>query len=342
MPDHAPFRSAFGLRYPKKSQAKRSAAFEMCCKLLKDRFLNSHLLSVLKKLKPEGANAHLALSDKRTGRYDLRLKPSLWANGRGSIPEALFLTVIDMPDGLERAHQPIGLLTRHTLPDFPSFPLFLNSGKVSKVQTATSGSSSLRVTEEEVRAFSTYSLLLWNHVNAKKFEDDPPSMSYWIVPIMADWTAHGLGRACIDWKSLEAAVLSPHQSWTPDLENGQLIDRFIVDPLAGNRRFFSYAIDSDLKPLDPIPENTAKYDRPGAKKRTNILQYSISLFGKAFDAAWPDWNQRQPVMVCTQVSHRQNLLAPATAKEQAFHVRSKTAYLCPEPLRISAVSYPAR
>lgn len=336
MPEQSPIRSAFGCRYPRKLLAKRSAAFEMCIELLKGEFLNSSLLSRFKKLKPEGANAHLTVSEKKTGKYVMRLKPSMWAEGRGTLPSTVYLTVINMPDGLARPHQPIGLLTRHALPQFPSFPLFLDSGKISYVQTFPR--FSLRLTENEVAEFTCYTLLLLLHVNAKVFEKNSANMSYWIVPILNGSSNETDSRKCIDWEAIRYALDGKNQQWSPEVPPLYLENKFIVDPWAGNRRFFSERVDLTLKPLDGIPENTAKYDRPGANKKKNILQYSISLFGKKFDEEWPKWDRKQPVMECTQVMHRQNLLAPPSPKENDVKTRFTKAFLCPEPMIISAVS----
>ena len=45
------------------------------------------------------------------------------------------LRSLDVSAGLDRPHQPIGLLTRGPLPDLPQFPLFLDSGKVTMATT---------------------------------------------------------------------------------------------------------------------------------------------------------------------------------------------------------------
>jgi endoribonuclease Dicer len=332
MPERSPIRSCFGLRYPRKALAKRSAAFQMCIELLEGRYLNRWLLARHKKKKYVNNNDQSAVNEKRKDNYVMHVKPSLWAKGRGTVPDAVYLTVIDAPEGLERPHQPIGLITRQALPPLPSFPLFLDSGKSTNVQiTPTIG---FRVTGKEMKVFTAYTLLLWSHVNAKVFEDDMASMSYWVIPILGPWAAKQPGRDCIDWEALQSPVVDQNQKWTADMPPEHLENKFIVDPSAGNRRFFSIRIDPALKPLDSIPENTAKYDRPGANRKKNILQYSVSLFGKKYDEEWPKWDRTQPVMECTQVLHRQNLLAPPAPKEKDRKVK---AFLCPEPMVISAV-----
>lgn len=335
MPEHSPLRGCVGLRYPRKALAKRSAAFQMCIDLLKAKFLDSSLLSKYKKFRPEGANAHLAVNEKKTGKYLMRLKPKMWAEGRGTVPSVVYLTVIDMPDGLSRPHQPIGLITRHPLPQFPSFPLFLDTGEPTFVRS--SPRSSFEVSEQEVLLFTKYTLLLLLHVNAKKFEENPANMSYWVVPIRAS-NSTGESRNAIDWAAIDYAIASEYSQWHPEMPNELLENKFIVDPWAGNRRFFSERIEPRLQALSDIPEKTAKFDRPGANKKKNILQYSISLFGKKYDEEWPKWDRNQPVMECTQVMHRQNLLAPPSPKEDDVKTRFTRAYLCPEPMIISALS----
>ena len=308
----------------------------MCIELLKAKFLDSSLLSKFKKLRPEGANAHLAVSEKKTGKYLMRLKPSMWAEGRGSIPSTVYLTVIDMPDGLSRPHQPIGLITRHPLPQFPTFPLFLDDGQITNVRSYPV--SSFAVSEEEVVMFTQYTLLLLLHVNAKKYEENAGNMSYWVAPIHPASGKEMNARSCVNWDAITYALRAEFAQWEPGMPNEYLENKFIVDPWAGNRRFFSERVEPNLKPLDDIPEKTAKFDRPGANKKKNILQYSISLFGKKFDEEWPRWERDQPVMECTQVMHRQNLLAPPSPKEEDVKTKFTRAYLCPEPMIISALS----
>lgn len=335
LPEHAPIQSVKGKKYPRKSLAKRSAAFEMCFQLLCGQYINEHLLSVFTKVKPLNANAHLALSSKKSGKYPMRLKPTLWEEGRGTIPDKLFLTIIDVKqDGLDRDHQAIGILTRQQLPEFPAFPLFLDSGKVTMVMTTSL--SSFEVNAEEVELFTDFTLLLWNHVNAKEFEKSVGNMSYWVIPVV-DYAAldQSAVRKHIDWDCLNIATPIKFFQWTPDMKPEFLANKFIIDPWAGSRRWFSIGVDPTLKALDSIPSNSAKFDRPGGSKKNNILSYSITLYKQAFDDRWDGWDKTQPVMECTQVLHRQNLLAPPAKKESGRKVQ---AFLCPEPLQISAVS----
>ncbi|KIV99210.1 uncharacterized protein PV09_09074 [Verruconis gallopava] len=337
MPKHSPIHSAFGLRYPRKALAKRSAAFEMCIKLLKGNFLDSNLLPKSRKIRPGDANSRLAVNKNNPGKYKMQLKPSLWAAGRGSIPEVVHLLIIDMLEGLERPHRPLGLLTRNPLDDFPSFPLFLNTYQISHVKTISK--PGFRVNDEEITTFTKYSLLLWNHVNAKVFENSPSKMSYWIVPILKKWTTVSNSRDCIDWEEMESAILGRFQQWTPGMPVELIENKFIVDRWAGNRRYFSHRVEPRLKPLDEIPDQTAEFKGHGSCIRQNILQYSVSLYGKKFDEAWPKWDKTQPVMECTKLTYRQNFLAPPTKREEDDATkRNKKTYLCPEPLIISALS----
>jgi len=65
----------------------------------------------------------------------------------------------------------------------------------------------------------------------------------------------------------------------------------------------------------------------------SILDYTVSLFSKS--RARATWREDQPVIRAERVLHRLNLLDERTEKEKTVNTRS---YLCPEPLKVSAVS----
>jgi endoribonuclease Dicer len=317
--------------------AKRSAAFEMCISLLKKGFIDGHLLSVYKKQLPAFRNAQLALSSKKSNMYPMRLKPSLWSEGRGTVPTQLYLTILDVSAGLDRPHRPIGLLTRRPLPDFPQFPLFLDSGNVTMVIT-TSIENDLAVTEAVLDHLTTFTLRLWKDVNAKIFAFDVAAMSYWVTPIMVAETPDkgSSPNTLIDWALLKTVFENEEYPWTPEMPDSFLADKFLVDRWAGGQRWICHGVNPVYKPFDPIPSNTVKPGGPGGKNRFDILSYSISMFpnsvkGKRLKA---ECNLNQPVVETDQIMHRQNWLDKL---EVVNGERITKAFLCPQPLKISAV-----
>ncbi|TLD38036.1 dicer-like protein 1 [Venturia nashicola] len=328
-------RSCTGKRWQSKGLAKRSAAFEMCINLLKKEFIDGHLLSVYKKRLPAFRNAQLALSSKKHNMYPMRLKPSLWSEGRGTMPSELYLSILDVSAGLDRPHQPLGLLTRAALPELPEFPLFLDSGKVT-MATIKNFKKKLVVNEAVLNYLTIFTHRLWKDVNAKVFEVDVPGMSYWVAPIIDDPTlATVLDPGYhIEWKVLETVFMNEEYPWTEEMEDSFLTDKFLVDRWSGNRRFICKGVHPSYKPLDLVPEKTVKPGGPGGKNRLDILAYSISLWGKSGAAMREKSSLNQPVVETEQILHRQNWLAEPESSEKE---RLTKAYLCPQPLRISAL-----
>jgi endoribonuclease Dicer len=334
LPETSPIRSTRGKRWKSKGLAKRSAAFEMCIALLKKGFIDGYLLSIYKKRLPAFRNAQLALSSKKSNMYPMRLKPSLWSEGRGTIPSELYLTILDVSAGLDRPHQPIGLLTRAPLPDLPPFPLFMDSGKVT--MAITKNFQTKLATNEAVLDYLTiFTLRLWKDVNAKTFEVNLPGMSYWVAPIIADQALYTVSEpeAHIDWAILKTVFHNEEYPWSPQMPDSFLTDKFLVDRWSGNRRFICKGVNPAYRPLDLVPNNTVKPGGPGGKNRLDILAYSISLWGKSGAAMREESSLDQPVVETDQILHRQNWLAEPGISEKE---RLTKAFLCPQPLRISA------
>nr|GFD54378.1 hypothetical protein [Tanacetum cinerariifolium] len=77
-----------------------------------------------------------------------------------------------------------------------------------------------------------------------------------------------------------------------------------------------------------IPDDAAQ-----GKHSESILAYSVSLWKKS--RAKIVWAQHQPVIEAQLAVLRRNILAPAEQKEISGIVK---AYICPEPLQISALT----
>ncbi|KAG9560859.1 dicer-like protein, partial [Aureobasidium melanogenum] len=320
IPEPSPVRSVIGDPMTKKSLAKRSAAFKACKELVFTKHLNSHLVPVYTKKLPSMRNAALALSSKQTGMYNMRVKPRIWKDERGSIPSVVYLTHIDVSEGLGRPHQPLLLVTRRPMPNFPDFPLFLNDGCRTDVKL-TALTTPYTVTEAELAKFNSFTLSIFKDLYNKTYEFDLLNMSYWLVPF--DQSAQLVDTQdapsqLIDWATLN-----------------YLLDKFFIDPWDGGRRFFSARVATEYKLSDPVPEGCV-----ASRRQADIINYTVSLWRKTRETKKTSWNLEQPVLEAEKILHRRNMLAEPTVKEvqDAAKVRS---FICPEPLIISALPAPA-
>ncbi|KAK4982257.1 Dicer-like protein 1 [Elasticomyces elasticus] len=330
LPENSPVRAAVGLAYSRKSLAKRSAAFEACILLRKGRYLDANLLPVYTKQLPAMRNALLALNMNKSNSYPMRVKPALWEQTRGTIPNTLHVTLLNVSNGLDRPHRPLALLTRTRLPQFPTFPLFLDSGKVSYL-TAWSCDEDLDISEELLESLTSFTLRVFNDVFAKTYERDIPRMSYWLAPVtlnVLDASASGSIASIIDWTTIAKVHATEEHKWTPDMSDRSLEDRFLIDPWSGGRRWFSKHVCSELNPSDPVPRGTAS----GPDKHS-IIAHTTSNIYKGSRAKFA-WNPDQPVLEAELVPQRRNMLTVATEKEKTSKTKS---FLCPEPLRISVL-----
>lgn len=186
LPENSPVISAIGRPAARKSIAKRSAAFEACLLLRKGGHLDNHLIPTYHKQLPAMRNAHLALNMKQTNCYDMKIKPSLWENSRGSQAEVLFMTVLEVetPESLGRSYQPLALLTRTQLPDIPPFLLYLQVGKTTQL-LSTSILRSVKLVGSSLAELNCFTLRIYKDVFNKEFEDNVPNMSYWLAPVVA-------------------------------------------------------------------------------------------------------------------------------------------------------------
>jgi endoribonuclease Dicer len=329
MPEESPIRCVIGHQAKRKAIAKRAAAFKMCVELLKAKYLDGNLLPIYKKVLPLMRNARLALNSHKKNSYRVRIKPTLWDYGRGIIPTELFLTVIHLSAGLDRPHQPFGLLTRTLLPTFPEFPLFLTSGRVSIVKAQTLRKK-LIVDVGLANKLTTLTLRVFKDIFNKSFEDDPARMSWWIVPLLSRNSDSGADPlTIIDWVALKTTYEHEEFRWTTDMPNDFLKDKFFVDPWDGGRRAFTIGVHPQFRACDPVPTNVVV----AKKHSSSILEYSVSLWKKSREKR--SWDENQPVVEVEQMLYRRNFLAAPAVQEQ--HLRSKT-FLCPQPMRISTLS----
>jgi endoribonuclease Dicer len=335
LPDCSPIISMMGRPCRRKVVARCSAAFEVCMELRRRGLLDENLLSTQKKSLPAMRNALLAITSKKKDLYDMRIKPEYWQLSFGAVPQRLYLTVVDLSAGLERPHQPLGLITRAPFPQMPDFPIYLVDGQTSNVITIPLNNA-FPATEDRLNQFTTLTLQVYEDIFAKTFEIDIPKMSYWLVPLLADRTASVTSlddpELLIDWDQVHEICEKREYRWTPEMTHDFLANKYIVDINDGGRRFYSVGVIPYLKARSPVPGQAPKY-----KHMKNILDYSISLWKKTRDNLESVWDESQPVIEVEKIPFRRNFLAHVEKDEEEVRWNPR-AFVCPQPLRISAVS----
>lgn len=332
LPENSPVISAVGRPSSRKSIAKRSAAFEICLLLRQGGHLDGNLIPTYHKQLPAMRNAHLALNMKRSDSYVMKVKPSIWEKTRGTQPDELYMTILELeePENLGRSSQPLALLTRTPMPDFPPILLHLQVNKSSQIM-CTSISRSVKLTETTLMILNTFTLRIYKDIYNKKFEENVADMSYWIAPIIKHPKLDErdlVPESLIDWSVLQEVYENLELGWDIDKPHSYLENRYLVDKWDGGRRFFSVSVIPEMRPQDPVPANAVVH-----KYMTSILDYSVTLFKRSREKA--KWNPDQPVILAHRVLHRLNWLEELTDKEK----EGKTiSYVCPEPLLISAAS----
>lgn len=203
LPENSPVLSATGKPCTKKSIARRSAAFEACLMLHQKGFLDGNFVAIYQKYLPQMRNALLAINSKKTTSYNRITKPRLWEQTRGTQPEQLYLTMIELgsPKAVGRDCQPLGLLTRTRLPEFSPIRLHVDIGKTSDA-LSSSLSRSLSIDPGRLNELTDFTLSIYKDVYSKEFEHNVTKMTYWLAPAFEDWKHRGLKHdpeRLIDW-----------------------------------------------------------------------------------------------------------------------------------------------
>jgi len=335
LPDCSPLISMIGKFESTKTIAKCSAAFAMCLELHKRGFLDSSLLPATAKNLPAMRNAHLALGEKNKGNYPMLIKPEFWRSGRGSIPKFLFLTTVDFDAGLDRPHQPLGLLTRDPFPQLPSFPIYLIDGRPTNV-VSYSMTTPLEITDGLLEHITKFTLRIYEDIYNKVYEYDVSKLSYWVVPLLPHVcvapTLLSSFEDVVDMPQVLRVHQQPNWQWVPGTRDEDILDKYIVDPMNGGRRFYSNSIAFDLRPQDPVP---AHIPRQNQRFMDSILDYSDSKWLRSRDIS--RWYQDQPVLNVEKIPFRRNHLAHVEDKERDVFNSIQTV-ICPEPMRVSNVS----
>lgn len=334
LPERSPIRGLVGRPATQKSLAKQSAAFDTCLLLRKHNLLDDHFNSIYHKRLPVMRNAKLAINTKKTNQYDMLSKPSFWGRGRGKIPETLYVTVLVLipSRALTRHHQNFILLTRERLPEFPRFPIFLEDDIETEISSLPI-KDALAVSESDLEALTTFTLRVFRDIFHKTYERQPEMMPYWLAPgiTLPTNSQENLDPRCaIDWTTLAFVQENDELVWSEDKPAEFLADRFVFDNWDGRYRYFTLGVDSALRPSDPPPSFL-----PRRRYMDDILNYCLSLFKNARKRFLETCNWNQPVVRAELVRLRRNLLDKMTDQERAVETR---CVICPEPLKISAVS----
>lgn len=340
MPSLSPVSNASGKVFSRKQVAKCSAAYEICLKLLKNKWLDENLQSKFVERRHIMASAHLAVSSKAKTQYEMRLKPLLWSEL--GVPDKLHAIVLTLsnPNALGRPSRPLLILTRKPLPQMRPFPLYFGpaeQGMVSNVALQALDTS-LSVSGEDLDAFTKFTLKLFLDVFNKRYEHNA-ELPYFFAPTHTthDFTALASSniRDLIDWPLLHHVLHTDAELYTGREPDEFFRDKYIVDPHDGSRRFWLRGIRRDLQCDSPVPKDVAYNPNNRQWKRGevahNILNWSVTAW-KATRGA-KIFNEKQPVAVGLIASLRRNFLVDI--KEER---KNPFCYFILEPMRISPVS----
>ncbi|KAH1278426.1 Dicer-like protein 1 [Aspergillus fumigatus] len=332
LPEKSPIRGLTGSPAMRKAVAKRSAAFDTCLLLRKNRLLDGYFNSIYHRRLPAMRNAKLAITCKRTNAYDMLLKPSIWAKQRTTPTETFYgIHMSLLPSKpLSRDHRPILLLTREKLPEFPAFSIYLDEDVETKVLSYPL-KHGLQISVDKLQSLTVFTLRIFRDIFHKVYEHEVQKMPYWLAPAEAiDGRGSGKNpRDCIDWDTVSFVHNNDEITFTRNLNPESLVNRFIFDNWDGRFRYFTVAVADTLQPSDPPPPSV-----PRRRYMNNIMNYTLSLSknSRARFLSSCDWNQ--PVLQAELVRLRRNLLDKMTTQEKEMQTE---CFICAEPLRISAL-----
>lgn len=343
MPPLSPITNASGKVYSRKQVAKCSAAYEACYKLLKGKWLDNSLKSTFVERRHLMANAHLAVSSKKKTKYDMRLKPLLWAEV--GMPDKLYATVLTLskPSRWTRPSRPLFILTRAPLPQIKQFTLFFGAAEKGELSDAHCHTLNdpITATEEDLRLFTRFTLKIFNDVFNKRYLANAAQIPYFFVPTNKnhdfEFSALSNPRDAIDWHLLRHVLRTDAEVYTGAEPDGFFCDKYVVDPHDGSRRFWLRGTRRDLTCLSPVPQGveympTYRQWKKGEVEH-NILNWSVTSWKATREAKERSWDEKQPVAVGHFATLRRNFLADlAEARKNPF------CFFALEPMRISPLA----
>lgn len=337
LPERSPVRGGMGHPFAKKSLARKSAAFYTCLRLKKAQMLDDHWVSTIPKRRV--LVAKVSIQSKKTNEYSRLTKPLLWGKDRGIIPTILYATLIYSKASKPLRHdaKPLVMLTRQAMPNFPSFPIFLDNENECQIRT-TSFSNPITISEHDLQCLTTFTLRTFRDAFHKVYARQPEMLSYWLAPSVVsdpDNIAALDPRDTIDWNLMSAIDEGPEEiEYSSDQPPEYYQGRFLYDKWDGRFRYYTGEVDPSLRPSDPPPSSMAR-----RRNMDTIMSYCLSLFKKSQERFMQhcDWNQ--PVYKAELLTLRRNLLDRPNEKEKKQDEESHARYsICVQPLRISAVS----
>lgn len=280
-------------------------------------------------------NAKLAITSKKTDRYIIRNKPDIWLNQQGSTPKRLYATVICfLPSSpLSRRLGSLILLTRDRLPNFPTFPVFLEDDVETTVYCLCIDEF-LGVVPSVLELLTGFTLAVFHDLFHKTYAPVAERLPYWIAPLQESVAKMG-GKSLdlsgiIDWEVLRYVQDNPQIPWTEAMKPECLLNHFMYDDWNGKYRYFPIAIDHNLRPSDPPP-----YYAPSRKWDKNILDWSLSLGKGGRSRFFNRCNWGQPVVQAEMISPRRNFLDKISEDEEWECSRCA---ICPQAVAVSPVS----
>ncbi|KAL2783565.1 hypothetical protein BJX66DRAFT_349313 [Aspergillus keveii] len=333
LPERSPVRGLTGSPAMDKSTAKRSAAFDTCIMLRKHELIDDRFNSAYHRRLPAMRNAKLAITCKKTNQYDMLLKPSLWASGRGTLMDTFYATVITFRPTQPLARELVNLvlLSRDKLTAMPQFPIFLEEDDIETMVHCIPLEKAWALSVEEVGSLTEFTLRVFRDVFQKTYSCESANMPYWLAPTnMQSAPASDLDSAkYIDWETVHLVNDNDELDFPEDVAPSTICDRFVFDPWDGRCRFFTLEVDDSLKPSDPPPDSV-----PRRRYMDSIMNYCISLSKNSRAKFLAKCNWDQPVLRAELVRLRRNMLDKMTDPEKEINTK---CYICLEPLRVSAI-----
>ncbi|KAI0432759.1 hypothetical protein F5Y09DRAFT_353064 [Xylaria sp. FL1042] len=345
LPDASPIKSAIGRRASSKQVAKCSAAFEMCLKLKKQKHLDDNLRSTFSKRLPAMRNARLAISSKKQAEYPMRRKPYSWSVS--GLIERLFVTVIKLssPKALGRPSQPLALLTRDSLPQVATFPIYFENQQTSDVECFPLPTP-MDCDPGDIDGLNQFTLRIFKDIFSKEFAREAEKMPYFFAPLVLSHDVEhvvlgGDPRGIIDWDCILQIQNGPdHIEWENQPED-IFDDKFVTDPYDGARKFYTICRRPDLRPTDPqLPNLPRSQHRRQGQPTTDIWSSIVTLWNSSRRKI----NRRDDLSVieAEYIPLRRNLLdkfdVTGDVQRRCFLV-FQTLQISLLPIRVVAMAY---
>ncbi|KAK2013126.1 RNase3 domain-containing protein [Colletotrichum eremochloae] len=320
LPEKSPIMHITGFPQSNKQAARCSAAFEMCKKLIKKKYIDHNLQPVFTKKLPAMRNARLAVSSNKRVEYKMRTKPDIWFRLGSFSHLYVNILVLATPDAVGRNSKPLLLLTREKLPDLPAIPLFFGNEQQSEAFVVTLPAP-VQISETDSELLKAFTFRIFKDMFSKEYAATIQQIPYFLAPTRHHHSGD-LARAdaatLIDWNHLRDTKDKEYLEWDDSTADEFFQDKLAIDYYAGSRKFYLRGVRKDMKPTDPVPKGVPDpghraWRDPAVEK--NIKEYS-------------------PVIEAEVVSLRRNLLDDFV---EVTNDESKICYVILEPLRVSTL-----